>query len=362
MTFKSIEDLYNRFPWRTPSKFVPLAKRYGFNEKEAREYLKNNIIHDVVPDKPKYMNIYSKHPGGYQMDTFINNRRKNELNYLMFININTRKAYSYPLVGKGAKTIIEAFNKFIDDVKNVYSITSDQDPAYLSNEFLDYIKSKNIIYRTTEDNNHNVLGIINRFMRTIRDMIGENRYIAEDEMKSLIEAYNETPHKSLNNRAPNDITENDEMEYIKKMSKNNPYDYKPDDRVRIVNIDGPSWAKAKRRSRVSKEAYIVDSKIGNQFMIKAKDKSVDKYPGYQLVKTDNKNIAETLKDGKRGIIDKITGYNKKSNQYQVIYEGGVKDKIAARNLREGNPAMLSRMEREYWSKQSTIPPQILKWS
>ena len=36
-------------------------------------------------------------------------------------------------------------------------------------------------------------------MRTIRDMIGENRYIAEDEMKSLIEAYDETPHKSLNN-------------------------------------------------------------------------------------------------------------------------------------------------------------------
>ena len=30
MTFKSIEDLYNRYPWRTPSKFVPLAKRYGF--------------------------------------------------------------------------------------------------------------------------------------------------------------------------------------------------------------------------------------------------------------------------------------------------------------------------------------------
>ena len=59
----------------------------------------------------------------------------------MFININTRKAYSYPLVGKGAKTIIEAFNKFIDDVKNVYSITSDQDPAYLSNEFIEQQKT-----------------------------------------------------------------------------------------------------------------------------------------------------------------------------------------------------------------------------
>ena len=69
-----------------------------------------------IYSKHKYMNIYSKHPEGYQMDTFINNKRKNEFNYLMFINVNTCKAYSYPLVGKGAKTIIEAFNKYIDDV------------------------------------------------------------------------------------------------------------------------------------------------------------------------------------------------------------------------------------------------------
>ena len=185
----------------------------------------------------------------------------------MFININTLKAYSYPLVGKGAKTIIDAFDKFQDDVKNIYSITSDQDLAYLSNEFLNLMKSKNIIYRTTEDNNHNVLGIINRFMRTIRDMIGENRFIGENEMKSLIETYNETPHKSLNNKAPNDIKLDDELKYILKMSKNNPYDYKPDNRVRIVNTDVPSYGKTKRGSLVSKEAYILDSKIGNQFMI-----------------------------------------------------------------------------------------------
>ena len=44
----------------------------------------------------------------------------------------------------------------------------------------------NIIYTTTEDNNHNVLGIINRFMRTIRDMVGENRYINEEEMNDLL--------------------------------------------------------------------------------------------------------------------------------------------------------------------------------
>lgn len=88
------------------------------------------------------------------------------------------------------------------------------------------MKSNNIIYTTTEDNNHNVLGIINRFMRTIRDAIGENRYIDETEMNDLIDAYNNTPHRGLDNRAPNDITKDDELTYINTKSSINPYDFK----------------------------------------------------------------------------------------------------------------------------------------
>ena len=59
------------------------------------------------------------------MDTFINDKTKDGLNYLMLININTRKAYCYPMKGKGAK-----------EVADVYSITLDQDEAYLSNDVL----------------------------------------------------------------------------------------------------------------------------------------------------------------------------------------------------------------------------------
>ncbi|MFW1332181.1 hypothetical protein ACEV9E_26295, partial [Vibrio parahaemolyticus] len=70
------------------------------------------------------------------MDTFINDKTKDGLNYLMFININTRKAYCYPMKGKGAKEVANALNKFIHEVAEIYSITSDQDAAYLSNEVL----------------------------------------------------------------------------------------------------------------------------------------------------------------------------------------------------------------------------------
>ena len=358
MTYRTIEELFNKFPWKTPSKFIPLAKRYGFTEQQAKQHLAS-IIHDVKVPKAKYIPIVSKHPNGFQMDTFINKKQKGGLNYLMFININTRKAYAYPMHGKSSKEVLNALHQFIKDVPNVYSLTSDQDAAYLTNNVLEFINSHNIRYRTTEDNNHNVLGIINRFMRTIRDLIGENRYIDENEMNNLIDAYNNSPHSSLDNKAPNDITEQDEQNYIQTKSINNPYDFIPGDKVRVVLEPNPL---SKKRSRVSKEAYLIDSKTGNQFLIKAKDDSVDKYPGYRLIKTSNNNLAETIKNGKRGAVDKIISYDEKKNKYKVQYEGGAQDLIPAKNLREGNPARLSTLELEYWSKHDTLPDNIRKWA
>ncbi len=355
--FKTIRELHSYYPWKSSSKFVPLAKRYGFSEEEALDYLKK-IVHDVKVPKAKFMNIYSKHTGGYQMDTFINDKTKDGLNYLMLININTRKAYCYPMKGKGAKEVAKALNKFLEDEKEVYSITSDQDAAYLSNDVLQIMKTNNIVYTTTEDNNHNVLGIINRFMRTIRDMIGENRYINEKEMNDLIDSYNNTPHRSLNYKIPNEMTKEDEKEYVKTKSHNNPYDFKPNDRVRIIQAKEPF---AKRRNKVSKEAYIVDSKAGNQFIIKSKDESIDKLPGYRLIKTTNKNIAQTLKGGKRGIVDKIISYDTQKNKYKIKYSEGTEDVIPAKNLREGAPTKLSNIEIDFWSKKRNIPNNIRKW-
>ena len=106
-----------------------MTKRYGFNEQDAKQFLKNNIVHDAKVLKAEFIPIVSKYPGGYQMDTFINEKQKGGRNYLMLININTRKAYAYPLIGKGSKSVIEALTKFFNDVEAVHSITSDQDAA-----------------------------------------------------------------------------------------------------------------------------------------------------------------------------------------------------------------------------------------
>ena len=79
------------------------------------------------------------------------------------------KVFSYQKVGKSSKTVSEALEKFFND----------QDKGYLSNNVLDFIRSKNVIYRRTDDDNHNSLGIINILMRTLKNFFGEKRFVDE---------------------------------------------------------------------------------------------------------------------------------------------------------------------------------------
>ena len=271
---------------------------------------------------------------------------------------------------KGTDDVINAMTKFFTDVKDVKVLRSDQDAAYLSNKTLDFLREKGVRYLTTEDENHNVLGIINRFMRTVRDLAGKvqstkgeaHKVISAEEMKELVNTYNTTIHTSTN-VPPNEMTKELEKEYITKkrietQNKTRAYDFKPGDRVRIV-IEPK--ALTKKRSNLTSESFIVDSRSGNMFLIRAKDHSVDYYPGYKLVLCSKSiPLAETLKDEKRGVIQTIEGYDDKRDKYKVVYEGGVHDTIPAKNLREGDPLKLSPIERSYWVKKE-LPSKIKKF-
>ena len=351
--FKTIDQVYDKYPTNTLTKFAKIANKYGFTDDEAKEFLNSKVIHDQRKPQPKYMHIYSKVPHAYQMDTFFQSRR---VCYLMLININTRKAYAYEMAGKGAKEVLRSLNEFIKVEPECKAITSDQDTAYLSKSVLDFMREHDIIYTTTLDEDHNKLSIINRFMRTIRDMKSRE---PNTDILSLVDSYNDMPHRSLDYKSPNEITEEDELAYIDKMKDQvNPYKFKPGESVRIILDENPF---VKKRTNLSKESYIVDSKDGNQFIIRSSDGSVDTMPGYRLVKSaKNVPLATTIKNGKRGIVKDIKSYNEKKDTYSVVYEypKGKKDTIKSKNMREGHPTKLSTLERQYWITKERIPDKI----
>lgn len=373
-----MKDFYAKNPWNS-SKFIKMAEKAGKDKNEAKQFLKKEVVHDQRKPVAKFIPIVSKEPGGYQMDTFINERKAGGLNFLMFININTRKARAYPMQGKGTKQVLEALDKFVMDEPTCRSIESDEDPAYLANGVLDWMNDHEIEFSTTTDDNHNNLGIINRFMRTIRDMavkrgmmdrgywdklnkngsvIDKNyvqkNFISEGGMQELIDSYNGAFHRSIG-KAPNEFSLQDELDYIQsKQTTTNPYKFKPGDKVRIVVEKNRL---GKNRFTVSPKAYTIESKEGNQFNVMAEDKSVGPYPGYRIVKAKGKvPYAKTLKGGKRGAVEEILEYDATKKKYKVKYEGGVEDEIHPKDLREGDPARVSRIEREYWVRKSKCKP------
>jgi hypothetical protein len=121
---------------------------------------------------------------------------------------------------KNSADVMKAMEKFINDA-HPKILESDQDSAYLSNNMLSYLKNHDIIYSTVADNDHHVLGIINRFIRTIRDMSS----ISSEGLSDLIDAYNNSSHRALPDKisptgitseglSPNEMTSERESKYI----------------------------------------------------------------------------------------------------------------------------------------------------
>ena len=357
----TLEELFKRYPWRSKSRFIPLAKKHGFTEQDAKEFLKTKAPRDKRKIKKiKYLPIINRFGDtkpSYQFDTLIQAKLEP---YLIFININTRKAYAYKMKNKNKSSVLDALKEFLKDVPDCAILTSDRDKAYLSDDVLNFISSKGIEYHTTHNNNHNILGIINRFIRTLRDLNNE-RDFTEERIQELIKEYNNSPHRGIGDLSPNEVDTENETKYIKEKLKDssNTNNFIEGDRVRIIQDKSPL---TKHRTNLSKEAYIVDGRDRNQIIIRSKDGSIDTYPAYRLIKSDNRyKLADTIRNQQRGIVDKILNYNEKKDKYNILYDEGTKDTIPSKNMRESEPTKLSPMELSYWSKQPSLPNSIKKW-
>jgi len=86
-----MKALFKQFPFRSASKFVPIAIKHGFDKKDALDYLKSSIQHDQRYSEQRHIMrpIYSERSGAYQFDTFVNGA--DPPYYLVAINVNTRK-------------------------------------------------------------------------------------------------------------------------------------------------------------------------------------------------------------------------------------------------------------------------------
>ena len=351
--FKSLDKVYKAVKERFPD-----VKR-----SDVKEYLESLGVESKSEINPKAMRSkmgksYSAFINSYQIDIFIYKRKY----YLLAININTKYGYiSKSIKNKSVHAVLPEIKIFVDKFKPD-SICCDNEPAFVSKDTVDYLISKDIELRVITEQIHSSLGIINRFCRTIRDMLFQSKDLCLEE---AIKIYNNSYHRTIGMK-PIDMQKDSELEEmyiskcifenkakIKKLHEN----IKPGTKVRFINEYENKLQKI--RYKLSPYYYIVDSIDNFKAAIMANDGSIKSVPLYRIVKLKPSEtrikFAETIDGTSRGIIDEIVDYNVKNKSVKVKFKLPDSDKfqiqtIPVRYLREQIPTRVSDLEMDFIKK------------
>lgn len=172
-----------------------------------------------------------------------------DVKYLLFvIDIFSKYLWVEPLKNKTAKEVVNGFKNIFNKGRKCEKLRTDSGSEFISKFTRNYLKHDGIYYFTTL-NSSTKANIAERVIQTIKNMMyryfTKNRtHLYVDVLQDIVESYNATPHRSLNNVAPKDVNKDNEADiwaymYLKPKaitsSKKNitPYHFKINDLVRI---------------------------------------------------------------------------------------------------------------------------------
>ena len=306
-----IQAIYKKYNYPSKKKLYVLAKLEGVKAtlKEIDTFLSKQHAQHIFSKKirQKEGHIVSFEPDlRYQMDLvdMSNFSKKNGgKNWiLMLIDIFNRKLYAYLLKNKSKENILDALTKFFKE-HHPEIIISDNDTGFnalIIRKLFDKNEAENYM---VEPNDHKALGIIDRAIQTIKNVIykymkEENKTSYFKELPKIINAYNDTPNSGIFNIAPNQVdTNKDNVAVLQIMNhqydlhnRKNRIPFKVGDTVRI-------------RLNKSSFARSYDEKYSDiQYTIMSKDKSMvtlndgSEYSVRRLIKTEPVIIPERKKD------------------------------------------------------------------
>ncbi len=314
----------------------------------------------------------------------------------IFIGTNNRYAVALPLNDKKASSIHKTLSEFINKY-HPSKLTSDEESAFLERNNIELLKSNNVKMLTVSDKNHTTLSIIDRFIRTLRDMnipseISKHQsiddkytFISPYRMTKFLNTYNNKVHSSIG-CTPKEMFNNPklEKEYIFRCIEQS------EKQKRIKNLVLPIGAKVhyilprnngglcprhgvpsmnlmKKRYQVSKEYYIIDDRKGNMYTLMASDGTVITKPRHQILlckkpqtassyEHEKDKFARTIPGKWNGDVKQIIEYYPKTNKYKVEFvvpgEKTYIDIIPASYLRGRTPTIQSDLEREFFEKST----------
>ena len=251
------------------------------------------------------------------LDYYKYSKKNNGFHFLLVaVDVFTRKAYIEPCKSKSPEDTVKAFKKIVNDSKPM-GIYHDNGKEWLG-AFKKFVDSEGIMSMSNQINDHNALGIVDRFSRTIKEMI--ERYMTANnttsyvsQLPKMVKIYNETPQGGIANIPPANVEGNRENTLIisnlnkdkqianKKVAKK-VYTIKVNDKVRVMNektIFNKGYS-----ITYSKDVFTVVSISGdratlNNGKIYAMDKLLLVPEGSVNLKNDKKEKLEQTEKAKR---------------------------------------------------------------
>lgn len=194
------------------------------------------------------------------------------------IDVFTRFVYCIPLKNKDNDDVINALKKILKH-DSPQKIISDSDSVFTSKEFQRLMADYDIIHETVPINDHESLGVVDRFARTLKQrltdiFIGSNSTNWIDNLDEVIDDYNNTKNKGIMNLKPSkaDLPENQPLlvEYnrLKSIKNNTVSDLSIGDKVRVYIKK--SMEKG-TEPQYSNEVYTVESIRGKTIILDNKE-------------------------------------------------------------------------------------------
>ena len=370
-TKSTINKEIDKLRFRTFRKVYRIVKKRHPNIKDSElRKIISERLHNRRPSKQiqrvYQVKIFSKFRNSWFTDIYDNTANANPRYWQLFINTNTRYVVAYPLQNKTAGAIKNNLEKFIKKFKP-RKLTSDEESGLIAKENLELLNNNKCGLYIVSEQQHSTLGIIDRFIRTLRDMNTpqekplksqstdtEYTFISQDKMKDLLASYNTTVHSSTG-YSPKEMMEKPELEdqYISKCLE---HEYKQrgirDFKLKkgmLVRYLIPRRVFGKRRYNVSRECYTIDDIAGNIYTLIAKDGTTKDLPRWRLIRVkpnENKRLGNTLGTDK-GIVEEVVnevGQNKLNVRFKMP-DGSLYERVINKSeLRMPLPQFESRYE------------------
>jgi len=269
-----MEELYKQFNYPSFDKFKKILKLNNViaSNKEILDFIKTQTINELHKPtqkiKENYKFIIAFEPYEMLQIDLLDYSKYSRTNkgykfILIAVDVFSRYAFAKPIKNKTPENVLDGFKLF--NIKNINSVYSDSGNEY-KGVFSKYLNEHNIISLKAEIGDHNSLGIIDRFSKTLKIMISKYMTANEttryyDVLDDLLKAYNNTPHTALGDISPSNSFSGENYNLIKR-----------------INLE-----KLKHNKSIIKKNKI---KVGDNVREKLKKKLFDK--GYEI--TYSKNV------------------------------------------------------------------------